>query len=678
VSDATPHLSSGSGSNETVQPYGRWPSPLRAEDAAAGKLSLSDLCSDGSALYWLESRPSEGGRVAFVRVTPGDEPAEVSPPGVSIRSRVHEYGGGAVCLVPSGEVGAFAYVELSDQRVWFVSGIGAEPVALSDVPPSEQRWAHGGLAASADGKWVLAVREVHTEHGTPPRRSVVAMSTRPDGPAAVESVLMSGHDFYGSPSIHPDGTSVAAATWDHPDMQWDFSRIEVVRLERVEDRVTGREMLRPLEEAWLPEGGGPLTTSVGQPMWGKDGRLVFVSDAQGWWQPYEHDGRRESTPRRLSAMAAEFHGADFVLSLRTMAELADGRVVAVVASEGRDALMVLDNGSDAVPSEVRLNQPCVDISAVCALGSGVAFIGSTPELPATVWWLPSSGDVARPVRPPATPVLQSEDVSVAEPFTLVGRSGRAVYGMFYPPRLAGAAGPADARPPLVVHCHSGPTSSARAGFDLTVQYFTSRGFAYAAVNYAGSTGYGRAFRCSLWGGWGEMDSEDCEDAARHLAAEGRVSPERLAVRGGSSGGLTALNALAAGDGFSAAVTLYGVTDLLGLAATTHDFEAHYMDRLIGPLPEAAGTYERRSPVNRAADLHGSVLLLQGLDDPIVPPAQAEGLVAALRAAGRRCEVRFFEGEGHGFRRQETLVACLETELDFYQEELGLSLGCPPG
>jgi dipeptidyl aminopeptidase/acylaminoacyl peptidase len=260
---------------------------------------------------------------------------------------------------------------------------------------------------------------------------------------------------------------------------------------------------------------------------------------------------------------------------------------------------------------------------------------------------------------------------VGQPFSFVGRSGRQVHGLFYAPTGKGTTGPPGTLPPLIVKCHSGPTGAVGAGFDVVTQYFTSRGFAMAAVDYAGSSGYGRAYRCLLWGQWGVADSEDCVDAARHLAARGWVDATRMAVRGSSSGGLTALNALASGEGFAAAVSWYGVTDLLGLARSTHDFEAHYTDRLIGPLPQCADRYEARSPIRRAAEIKGSVLLLQGQDDPVVPPAQTDDLCAALVAEGRHCEVRRFEGEAHGFRRAETLVAALEGELDFYLRELHL-------
>ena len=246
-----------------------------------------------------------------------------------------------------------------------------------------------------------------------------------------------------------------------------------------------------------------------------------------------------------------------------------------------------------------------------------------------------------------------------------------MHGLLYRPALQDTAGPEGVRPPLVVQCHPGPTGAVSAGFDVVVQYFTSRGFALAAVDYAGSTGYGREYRRSLWGQWGVLDSDDCLDAARHLAATGTVDGTRMAARGASSGGLTALNVLADGSTFAAAVSWYGVTDLVRLAATTHDFEARYLDRLVGPLPECRETYEARSPAWRPGSLSGAVLLLQGLDDPVVPPAQTERLRDALVAEGRHCTVRFFEGEGHGFRRAETLQACLEEELAFYQRELDL-------
>jgi dipeptidyl aminopeptidase/acylaminoacyl peptidase len=370
---------------------------------------------------------------------------------------------------------------------------------------------------------------------------------------------------------------------------------------------------------------------------------------------------------------AEFHGPDWNLGQSTMADLPDGTLVARRTAHGRDAVVLV---RDANETPHALVQPCVSVSALCTHGDGIALIGSTADAPATVWRcaVPGAGawdDAASAVRPPTRAALAAADIAAAEPFALTGRSGRPVYGTVYRPSLDGTQGPEGALPPLIVWCHGGPTASCQAGLDLTLQFFTTRGFAVACVDYSGSTGYGRAHRNALWGGWGEADAEDCLDAALYLADRGDVDPRRLAIRGGSAGGMTALNALAAGEGFGACVAWFGVTDLLGLVATTHDFEAHYTDTLIGPLPETKDLYEERSPVNRAAAMRGSVLLLQGTEDAVVPPDQAVRMRDALVAAGRTCDLRFFEGEGHGFRRADTLTACLEAELAFYLAELAL-------
>jgi dipeptidyl aminopeptidase/acylaminoacyl peptidase len=660
--------------------FGFWPSPLQAEQAAAGKVSLSELSSDGTNLYWLESRPSEGGRVVFVR-SDGTTVRDLSPEGVNIRSRVHEYGGGASCLVPEHGPGAFAYVDLVEQRVWMSGGAPGETRPLSGQPPEGQVWAHGGLRATPDGDWVLAVREAHRPGEARPHHCVMAFGTRPHN--AGDSMVLEGHDFYGATTANAEGGLVAATAWDHPDMPWDNSVVILVPVEvanEVEGEAnlegndrTGRRgpsRLVATDVPWVVAGGD--RESVGQPAWQSDGSLRFASDRAGWWQPYRQSGRpSENEPARpMTTEPAEFHGPDWVLGQSTMVALPDGSLVARRTSHGRDDLVHI-TAPDVAPATIA--QPCVSISAVCRHGDGVAYIGGPADGPDDVWVLPSVREAARrllPARAAATAIAPA-DVSVAEPFELAGRSGRPVHGVLYPPHLGQTRGPDGARPPLIVSCHGGPTASAGAGFDITVQYFTSRGFAVARVDYAGSTGYGRDYRCSLWGQWGVADAEDCVDAALHLAATGRVDGARLAIRGSSAGGLTALNALAAGEGFSVAVALYGVTDLVGLAASTHDFEARYMDRLIGPLPECRGVYEARSPVQRAAQMGGSVLLLQGTDDRVVPPAQAERLRDALVAAGRHCVVRFFEGEGHGFRRAETLVACLEEELDFYRTELRL-------
>ena len=655
----------------TTSGYGRWASTLAAGDVARAKVSLSELCSDGDALYWLESRPAESGRVVIVRCA-ADGLADHSPDGVSVRSRVHEYGGGAMCLVPGRSAGAVAYVDHVAQRVWFCDGPAsrATPQPITAPPPEGEVHHHGGLSATSDGDWVLAVREVHRKGAGRPIRSVVALSTRGARPS--ETTLLDGHDFFGTPRVSPTGDRLVVVVWDHPDMPWDASAVVVLPLARGARATIGADALEAAGAPWRVAGGP--AESVGQPAWARDGSLRFVSDRRGWWQPYVHPGLpgEQAEPTALTDAAAEFHGPDWVLNQTTIAELGDGTVVARMTTAGRDALVGLarDGWTDGSPPPALLEQPCVSISALCAHGDDLALIGSTPESPANVWVLTPDGR-ARTVRPGPEVALGQADVATGEPFTVTGRTGRPVYGTLYRPALGGAAAPGPGPPPLVAWCHGGPTSSCQAGLDLTLQFFTTRGFAVACVDYAGSTGYGRPYRCALWGRWGVADSEDCLDAALHLAARGDVDPHRMAIRGGSAGGMTALNALAAGEGFGACASWYGVTDLMGLVATTHDFEAHYTDRLIGTLPEARPLYEERSPVRRAGSMAGSVLLLQGTEDPVVPLEQAEAMRQALDEAGTRCELRLFDGEGHGFRRADTLTACLEAELAFYLQELRL-------
>jgi dipeptidyl aminopeptidase/acylaminoacyl peptidase len=679
---------------------------LTADHVAAGRITRSDLQSDGNALYWLESRPTEGGRAVLVRWDPSGEVTDHSPADVSIRSRVHEYGGGAVCLTPSPRPRAvhpagcaFAFVNQVDQRVWHGAGPGTVPRALTPAAPAGQIWHHGGLSASPDGEWVLAVREVHTDSNgsagaAPPRRSIVALRVpqdgdRPDSGVGVglESVLLEGHDFYGTARLHPDGGRVVATAWDHPAMPWDASRLVVVALRLHTDAPTGRVTLVADGAPWEIAGGPD--ESVGQPAWRPDGTLRFVSDRAGWWQPYLHSGQAGAeTPTAVTTLEAEFHSPDWILGQRTMVDLADGSLVVRVTGDGHDQVAIFRDPTAGVATPEFLATPLVAISGLCAHGDGVVALGATPDRPASFWsWAPAPAPAAAPAPAPAlapasvpaVPVLpavmalQATDIAHGFPLQFEGRTGRPVHATLYRPTLTGAnlADRTAAAPPLVVFCHSGPTLCANPGFDPAIQFFTTRGFAVATVDYAGSSGYGRAYRHALNGQWGIADAHDCLDTALHLATAHLVDPTRMAARGSSAGGFTALNALAAGEGFAACVSWYGVTDLLTLAATTHDFEAHYNDHLVGPLPETEALHIARSPTSHAADMTGAVLLLQGSDDPVVPLSQAQSLHDALRAAGRICELHVFEGEGHGFRRAETLSAAYEAELAFYRSHLHL-------
>ena len=642
-----------------VAPYGTWASPLAVAEVASQRVSRYALASDGTALYWLEGRPEEAGRVVLVRAEVGGVPAVVSPPATSIRSRVHEYGGGAWCLVPGGsDRPSFAYVEERSQRVFAASG-DAEPIALTPEPPPGERWHHGGLAADPSGH-VLAIRERHIDTGV--ERSVIRLHP---GAAGSEATLRAGRGFFGSLSPSPDGTRLAWVAWDHPNMPWDATELWVGGLAASDD---------PALESAVRVGADLLEgSSVDQPVWLDADTLALVADAGGWWQPWRW--RSGGAPERICDLDAEFQGPAWGLGQHTIVALGPDLLGCVWRSGGTDHVGTLR--TDGALAE--LSQPCVTASALCAHVGGVAWLGQTPATPGGVWWSevePTGGGDASWIQVSgASAPLPVTDVSVAEPISVSSPGGRAIHGHLYPPRLSGWQGPEAAAPPLVVHCHGGPTASSDAGFDPMVQMFTTRGYAVATVNFAGSTGYGRAYRRSLDGQWGVADIDDCVAVARWLADSGRVDRGRMAIRGGSAGGLTALGALVRSDVFAAAVSWYGVTDLISLAATTHDFESRYTDRLIGPLPETASVYEERSPLNRVGEITGAVLLLQGEDDPVVPADQTRRMAEALTARGIRCEARYFEGESHGFRRADTLIACFEAELAFYADVL---LGAPEG
>jgi acetyl esterase/lipase len=649
-----------------VVAYGRWPSGLDEHTAGAGRQSRSSLQSDGTHLYWLESRPQERGRSVVVRADPSGRVVDASPPSVSVRSRVHEYGGGAYCVLggPEGAL-ALAYVDQTDQRVWLMplEGNGA-PRALSPEPPAGQRWHHGDLRATTDGRTVLAVRESHDGAGGV-THSLVSLST---GPTVDSSALWEGDGFVAAPRMDRAGARLAWLTWQHPDMPWDATELWVGELGTTASGAMG--VSDPHRVAGGPSSGvAGDGESVGQPLWLDDGRLVFVSDAAGWWQPWSWE-EGAAAPTLLCGDEGEFHGPDWALGQSTIAELGNGDLACRRRVGGVDQLGVVSGGGGAFAP---LDQPCVTISAVCAHADGLAWLGSTPERPSQPWWgATASGDGWRttpsPVLPPGRILLEAADVSVAESFSVPTARGE-VPGLYYRPQLSGVEGPPGVSPPLVVFCHSGPTGCAEPGFDPAVQFFTSRGFAVAAVDYAGSIGYGRAYRRRLFGTWGLADADDCAAAALALAERGLADPGRMAARGSSAGGFTALCALARSRVFAGAVSWYGVTDLLALAATTHDFEAHYTDRLVGPLPEAAAEYRRRSPVNLVDQMEGAVLLLQGLDDPVVPPEQATSMAEALAARGLRVDYLPFEGESHGFRRAESVAAGLAAELAFYQDIL---------
>ena len=636
---------------------------------AAGKVSRSGLQTDGSVAYWCESRPKDGGRQVVVAAAPGAEPVDVSSEGVSVRTRVHEYGGGAMIVAD----GVLYYSDGEDGRLRRMALHSDAPIVLTPSAAAGESLRFADFRLAPSGQWLVAVEELIAEGVTTHR--LVAVAT--DG-SELMVALASGTDFVAAPRISRDGSRLAWMGWDHPAMPWDSSEVRVAALVEDGTGISLRDERRV--------GGGP-GIAVGQPRWCRDGGLLFICDRGGWWLPVrvgpEGFARAaeggEPAVVGMVEVGAEFHAPDWALGQSTMAELPDGSLVARMHRRGRDELVHLrppveqPRANGTAWSITVIDQPCVSISGV-AVGAGSAgsageppsiwVLGSTPWAAQVVFELPNAGTPVQ--RSTSTGAESPASVARAELFVARGRGGE-VPGLFFAPASEVAVLPDGELPPLVVFCHGGPTGAAEPGFDPVVQFFTSRGLAVAAVDYRGSTGYGRQFRLRLDRSWGEADIDDCVSYAEGLADAGLVDGARMAIRGTSAGGLTALGALVRSDRFRGAASWYGVTDLEALARDTHDFESRYLDTLVGPWPEAAALYRERSPIHHPERVSGQVLLLQGAEDPVVPADQAERFAAELADHGRPCRLVVFPGEAHGFRRAETIEACLEAELDFYRE-----------
>ena len=625
-------------------PYGAWPSPITADRAAAGSVGLRETRAIGDATTWLERRPREQGRSVVVRSGAGAEPVDVTPPGVSVRTRVHEYGGGSYAV--DGTTTYF--VNLEDQRL-YRQEVGGAPTAITPEPATPRGLRYADMNVSPDGRWIASVHERHQGEGMPVNELVVIAA---DGSAM--STLASGRDFYAFPRWSPDGSRIAFIAWDFPRMPWDGTELLVVDVASDGSAGPSRAV------------AGGERESIFQPAWGPDGSLTFVSDRTGWWNLYREGADGELT--NLTPMSAEFAVPMWNFGYSSYAFLSDGRIVCTYRERGVHHIALLDPATRELldldlPYETF--EPTVSVS-----GQRLAFVAGGPTTPTQVVSLDFSTRAVEVLRESDVVDFDPEYLSVPEPIEFPTTDGQTAFAHYYPPTNPVAVAPDGERPPLLVNVHGGPTSEADAELHLEVQFFTSRGFAYAEVNYRGSTGYGRAFRESLYGRWGVVDVDDAVAAARYLVGRGLADPDRLLIAGGSAGGWTTLCALTFRDVFATGSSYFGVSDLEPFAETTHKFESKYLDLLVGPWPEAAELWAERSPVRHAEQLSRPLLILQGDEDEVVPPAQSEEIVRALQRRGLPYAYLLFEGEQHGFRKMESISRGLSAELTFYGKILG--------
>jgi dipeptidyl aminopeptidase/acylaminoacyl peptidase len=640
-------------------PFGSWPSPISSSLIVDASTSVGEVHVGTDDVWWSELRPHESGRVVVVRHRPGGDTVDVVPPGFSVRTRAHEYGGGAWWL----HADALFFANWSDQRLYRCS-VDSLPRPLTPEPavPCGARYADGRV--TPDGRWVICVRELEGVEGEPVNE-IVAVDAHEGGEPRV---LVAGPDFVSFPRVSPDGVSLCWTQWNHPDMPWDSTELWVADLADATGEI---ELSRHRRLA-----GGP-GESVTQPCWAPDGSLLFVSDRTDWWNLYRLSAPqvREGTspePEPLAPVEGEVGVPQWVFDQSRYAILDDGSILCAYASAGIDHLGIIRGDARRL---VPLASPYTAISSVRPFGRGAVMVGASPATEPTVVALELDGHevdtaVLRPTRDLG---LDPAYVSSPEAVECAPSPGAVAHALLYRPTNPDAVGPPSQVPPLIVIVHGGPTSAARPQLNLTVQYWTSRGIAVADVNYRGSTGYGRHYREALRGQWGIVDVDDCVAVARHLVDLGEVAPDQLAIRGGSAGGYTTLCALVFHDAFCAGASLYGVSDLEALARDTHKFESRYLDGLVGPYPAERDRYVDRSPIHHTDGLSCPLIIFQGLEDEIVPPSQAEMLVEAMRAKSLPFAYLAFEGEQHGFRRAETIQRVLEAELYFYARVFGFTL-----
>ncbi|GAU67248.1 putative S9 family peptidase [Streptomyces sp. NBRC 110611] len=654
----------------TTAPYGTWASPVDARTVAAHDGRPSYLGLVGDEVWWTAPRPAEGGRRALVRRRPDGTEETVLPAPWDVRSRVLEYGGQpwAGTVTERGPLVVFS--DFTDQRLYACEpdgGAAPRPLTPLSGTGGGLRWADPVLRPALGEVWCV-LEEFTGDRPTDVRRVIAAVPL--DGSAAerrdwVRELSDDRHRFVTGPRISPDGRRAAWIAWDHPHMPWDGTLVMTAR-------ITGEgafEDIRPLVGALGTD--GPDGESVAQIEWAADGTLLYVSDRDGWWELWRTDPDDPAASHALCpARQEEFGGPLWTLGQRWFLPLDNG-TLAVIHGRGAATLGILDPVSGDL---VDTAGPWTEWApALTTHGSRIIGIAAGPHRSYEIVELDTCTGRARPIACRHTDAVDPAYYPRPRTRTFTGPGGREVHAHIYPPHNPGHTAPDGELPPFVIRAHGGPTSRAPLVLDLEIAYFTSRGIGVAEVDYGGSTGYGRAYRERLRGQWGVVDVEDCAAVARALADEGTADRARLAVRGGSAGGWTTAASLAATDLYACGTISYPVLDLTGWATgETHDFESHYPESLVGPFAEAPERYRARSPLHRADRITVPFLLLQGLDDVICPPAQAERLLAAVAGRGTPHAYLAFPGEAHGFRRADTITRAVEAELSLYAQTFGFA------
>jgi len=631
-------------------PYGSWKSPITSDLIVTQATMLSDVRIDGDHICWLEGRPQEQGRNVVVCAGPDGAATDITPADFNVRTRVHEYGGAAWLVAGR----TYIFSNFADQCLYIQRGRQAVPEPLTPEPSSHERhWRYGdGVLDRRRRRWI-GVREDHSDTGEPVN-AIVAIDLDHPG-ASPGRVLAGGHDFFCSARLSPDANRMLWLAWDHPNMPWNGTTLYLAEIDAKGAPVGVRVI------------AGGVSESVFQPEWSPDGNeIVFVSDRTGWWNLYAYNVANAVT-RRLCPMTAEFGMPQWNLGMSTYAFADARRIVCAYTQAGLGQLATLDLASGSLQA---IETGFTEFGSIQAEPNRVVFRAGAPDRPTSIVTLDLQTRQYRVLKQ-ATDLLDRTDLHVAnyltnaEPMEFPTTGNKTAFGLFYPPHNADYVGGMDDRPPLLVKCHGGPTSSASSTLNLGTQFWTSRGIAVLDVNYGGSTGFGREYRERLKLNWGIVDVDDCVNGAKFLVQRGLVDARRVVISGGSAGGYTTLAALAFRDFFQGGASYYGVSDAAALARDTHKFESRYLDWLIGPFPEMEARYRERSPLYHADRLSKPVIFFQGAEDAVVPPNQTEVMVEALRRKGNAVGYFLFSGEQHGFRQAANIRRCLDAEIAFY-------------
>jgi dipeptidyl aminopeptidase/acylaminoacyl peptidase len=642
-------------SKRRVAPYGSWESPITSDLIVAGSVGVGQPLIDGDDLYWIEMRPSEGGRSVIVKRDSAARITDVTPSGFNARTRVHEYGGGDY-TVREGDV---YFSNFSDQQI-YVQRKGGVPEPITST-------ANMRYADSIVDEWrrrLICIREDHTLEGREAVNNLVSIDFTGDSRTAQS--LVSGNDFYSSPRLSPESSRLAWLTWNHPNMPWDGTELWVATIKDDGSLDQVQKVAGTTAPPGLPARGPRYNQeSIFHPQWSPRGELYFVSDRNGWWNLYRINQANAIEP--VVEMEAEFGMPQWGFGMSTYAFESAERIVCSYVEKGIWRVGIIDARTRTLE---RVECSYTDISYVRAAPGYAVMRAGSPSEPLSIVRLDLNTRRFEVLRRSNEIEIAAGYLSQPETIEFPTEDDLTAYGFFYRPTNANYRAPDNERPPLLVLSHGGPTAASTTVKNLSIQYWTSRGIGVLDVNYGGSTGFGRAYRDRLKARWGIVDVDDCVNGARYLVARGDADANRLMISGGSAGGYTTLCALTFRDAFKAGASHYGVSDAEALARDTHKFEARYLDRLFGPYAESGEIYYARSPINFTDRLSCPVIFFQGLEDKVVPPTQAETMVAALQAKGIPVAYIAFAGEQHGFRQAQNIKRALDAEFYFYSRVFG--------